>query len=216
MSAAAGMVVMEMNTPISAPALDSVSETTPASPATTATTTENRLGELIRSETGRTPRRYSCGVRPDQRMHRANSRVTAIASTNPASSTSRPVRTALPSLRSRPSATAAIALYSGPTTMAPTIRIWEFVRMPQAPISPAKTSRAKKLGAYSASPRILASTTCQTGARSPCRRGRQPGCVAGSAIATATSSIITELARLRPRASSRSSTWLADWLMRSN
>jgi len=55
MSAAAGIVVTEMNTPISAPALDWVSEITPTMPATTATTTENRLGELIRSDTGRTP-----------------------------------------------------------------------------------------------------------------------------------------------------------------
>ena len=35
-----------------------------------------------------------------------------------------------------------IALYSGPTTIAPTMRIWELVRMPTAPISPAMVSRA--------------------------------------------------------------------------
>jgi len=52
-----------------------------------------------------------------------------------------------------------IALYSGPTTMAPTIRICELVRMPTAPISPAMASRMQKLGAYTASERILASTT---------------------------------------------------------
>ena len=40
-----------------------------------------------------------------------------------------------------------IALYSGPTTIAPTIRICELVRIPHAPISPANTSKAKKLGA---------------------------------------------------------------------
>ena len=54
-SAAAGMVVTEMKTPIRAPARASVSDTTPTIPASTATITENRLGLLIRSETGLTP-----------------------------------------------------------------------------------------------------------------------------------------------------------------
>jgi hypothetical protein len=55
MLAAAGIVVTEMNTPISAPARDSVSDTTPAMPASTATTTEKKSGLLISAETGRTP-----------------------------------------------------------------------------------------------------------------------------------------------------------------
>ena len=55
MSEAAGIVVTEMNTPMSAFARDSVSETTPTTPASTATMTENTFGELMRSETGRTP-----------------------------------------------------------------------------------------------------------------------------------------------------------------
>jgi hypothetical protein len=55
MSAAAGIVVTEMNTPTSAPVRAWVRNTTPAIPASTATTTENRFGELIRSDTGRTP-----------------------------------------------------------------------------------------------------------------------------------------------------------------
>ena len=39
-----------------------------------------------------------------------------------------------------------IAAYSGPTTMAPTTRIWEFVKMPTAAISPAMISRTNQLG----------------------------------------------------------------------
>jgi hypothetical protein len=147
MSAAAGIVVTEMNTPISAPAFARVSDTTPTIPARTATTTENRLGELIRSETGRTPERYSLGVWPLARMHSAKTSVTAIASRNPARRASSPRRTGRLSRFSRPRATEMIALYSGPTTIAPTIRIWELVRMPQAPISAANISKAKKLGA---------------------------------------------------------------------
>src|SRR6185437_10526143 len=55
MSAAAGIVVTEMNTPIRAPALASVSETTPMIPAATAMMTENMSGLLIRSDTGLRP-----------------------------------------------------------------------------------------------------------------------------------------------------------------
>jgi hypothetical protein len=44
-----------MNTPMSAPPRDCVRDTTPTIPASTATITENKLGELIRSDTGRTP-----------------------------------------------------------------------------------------------------------------------------------------------------------------
>jgi hypothetical protein len=141
------MVVTEMNTPVSALDLARVRDTTPTRPAMTATTTENRLGELIRLDTGRTPSRYSFGVSPDQWMHSANTYVTTIARMNPTVSASRPVPTARLCRRSRPRATAMIALYSGPTTIAPTTRICELVRMPEAPISPAKISSRKKLGA---------------------------------------------------------------------
>jgi hypothetical protein len=51
MPAAAGMVVTEM-----ALAWDCRMETTPTNPASIATDTEERLGWLIRSETGRMPR----------------------------------------------------------------------------------------------------------------------------------------------------------------
>jgi len=47
--AAAGMVVTEMNTPIRALARDSVRDTTPTTPASTATMTEKTLGALMRS-----------------------------------------------------------------------------------------------------------------------------------------------------------------------
>ena len=44
------------------------------------------------------------------------------------------------------SATLMIAAYSGPTTMAPTTRICEFVKMPTAAMSPAMASRTNQLG----------------------------------------------------------------------
>jgi hypothetical protein len=55
MSDAAGIVVTEMNTPMSVLDRASVSETTPTTPASAATINENQFGVLIRLETGRTP-----------------------------------------------------------------------------------------------------------------------------------------------------------------
>ena len=57
-----------------------------------------------------------------------------------------------------------MAPYSGPTTIAPTMRICELVRIPTAPISPAMASRPKKLGEYTAPPRMAASTISHSGA----------------------------------------------------
>lgn len=50
-----------------------------------------------------------------------------------------PLRTMARWPRSIPSATLTMAPYSGPTTMAATIRICEFVTMPTEPIIPATT-----------------------------------------------------------------------------
>src|SRR5215469_1560188 len=175
MSAAAGIVVMDMNTPTSVPALAKVSDMTPTIPATTATTIEYRFGELIRLETGLAPCRYDSAGLPRPRMHKAKISVTAIASANPATRASSPRRTGAQSRRSTPSATATMALYSGPTTMAPTTRICELVRMPQAAMIPAKESKAKKLGEYAAVSLMLASTTSHTGADSPWYVVCQPG-----------------------------------------
>ena len=135
------MVVTEMKTPIRAPARASVNETTPTIPASTATTSENKFGLLIRAETGRSPAEYSLGVCPVQRMIRPKSRVMTIAAENPASRARAPRITGRMLRLSMPSATPMIALYSGPTTMAPTTRIWELVRMPTAAIRPAMIRR---------------------------------------------------------------------------
>src|SRR3954447_16899470 len=55
MTAAAGMVVTEMKTPMSALARASVRDTTPTIPASVATTTEKTFGLPIRALTGRSP-----------------------------------------------------------------------------------------------------------------------------------------------------------------
>ena len=63
-----------------------------------------------------------------------------MAAAKPPASASRPSLTLRRCRWLRPRATAMIAVYSGPTTIAATIRIWELVRMPTAPISAAMTS----------------------------------------------------------------------------
>ena len=79
-------------------------------------------------------------------MATPKSTAAAIAVRNPQSSADSPRRTGPPWRWSMPRATAMIAPYSGPTTMAPTTRICELVRIPTAAMSPAITSRTKKLG----------------------------------------------------------------------
>ena len=140
--AAAGMVVTEMKTPMRALARDSVRDITPTSPARMATMTENTFGVLMRSATGLTPCRYWAGRvarcldrQPEQERHHDRR-------DEPPQQGEQPV----PRQRAVADAeaeryVAMIALYSGPTTMAPTMRIWELVRMPTAPISPAMVSR---------------------------------------------------------------------------
>jgi hypothetical protein len=64
-----------------------------------------------------------------------------MAARNPHSRASRPSHIGSRSSLPMPTATPMMALYSGPTTIAPTMRICELVRMPTAPISPASTSR---------------------------------------------------------------------------
>jgi len=81
--AAAGIVVTEMNTPISALARASVSETTPTRPARMATMTENAFGELMRSATGRTPCTNAAGTWPAPRTASANRNVATTAARNP-------------------------------------------------------------------------------------------------------------------------------------
>jgi hypothetical protein len=111
-----------------------------------------------------------------------------------------------------------IAPYSGPTTIAATMRICELVRMPTAPIRPAMTSRVKKLRGYWPSARILASTMSQTGGTSA-RPGRPAGVpvpgAAGAVIDTSTYSTAIEPSPLS-WARSACSTRFADRSARSN
>src|ERR1700722_11730055 len=142
---------------------------------------------------------------------------TAIA--NPAARAIRPRPTAPRSPLSMPSAVAMIAPYSGPTTIAATMRICELVRMPTTPIRPAMTSRVKKLSGYRPSARILASTMSQTGGTSA-RRGRPAGVPVAAGVAVAVIDTSTYSIEIEPSPASwarrRCSTRFATWSGRSN
>ena len=144
-SAAAGMVVTEMNTPISALARDEVKGNHAYDPGQDGDYHREPVGGVdqvrngpvaaqvqLRRLAGR-PDRHPKHERDHDRGQEPCDQGAAIAHRGRCR-------------RLIPSATAMIALYSGPTTIAPTMRICELLRMPTAPISPAITSRMKKLG----------------------------------------------------------------------
>ena len=72
MFAAAGIVVTETSTPISAPDLAEVSDRTPATPANTATMNENASGSEMKSVSGCAVTVKPSGVRSTARTASAN------------------------------------------------------------------------------------------------------------------------------------------------
>ena len=91
----------------------------------------------IRLVTGRIPNRNAVGSRPRTLTSWANPNAATMASKNPIVNADSPSLTAFPERRSSPSAMLVIAPYSGPRTIAATMRIWELVSMPTAPMTPA-------------------------------------------------------------------------------
>jgi hypothetical protein len=125
MSAAAGTVVTEMKTPTSAPLFAEVSESTPATPASTATTSDQRSGAVMKPVWGRSALSSSVPNQPRPRPMRVTPAVAPMAMAKPATSVVRARR----ALRARPRTTAraraASGANSGPSTIAPMVRIAE-------------------------------------------------------------------------------------------
>ena len=83
MSAAAGIVVIEMATPTRAADLPSVTESIPAAPAHSATTTEKPSGAAIACAMLLPIRRNSSGATPTQRRSTVDRYASRIAAVNP-------------------------------------------------------------------------------------------------------------------------------------
>jgi len=90
MSAAAGIVVIEIATPTSAADLPSVTESMPAAPAQSATTTEKPSGAAIASAIAFPTRWNSSGAIPTTRSSRVDANASAIAAVKPTATARKP------------------------------------------------------------------------------------------------------------------------------
>ena len=159
---AAGIVVTEIRTPIRAPDLAFVRDRIPAVPATKATKNEKKPGFEMNPVSSWSLGTKSSGLAPMA----SNARVARHASTmpvgnpTPSAASDRRARSDLrwTSATDRP----ASGPNSGPTTIAPTIRIGWSSRMPTAPICIASTMNATKLIESSVFSLVLCSTSSQT------------------------------------------------------
>src|SRR5881394_2711465 len=161
-AAAAGIVVTEISTPISAPDLAEVSESIPATPAKKATMKEKVLGSEMNAVSGRSPTRKPPPTRSVHLAKRPKRKAAVIPIGKPTASASRERRPR--SGRRCTSATQrpASGPNSGPTTIAPTIRIgWPSITPAEA-IRHAITMQARKLAFSSMFSEVRASTSSQT------------------------------------------------------
>ena len=191
------MVVTETRTPISVPLRPSVSDSMPTTPAATATTAARASGSAMNAVSSRSEIRYAAGAIWVRRK-------AAVATTEAPAATASPIpsvrRAAPPSAeRRRTMAThrAASGPYSGPTTMAPTIRIGESSRMPTAAIMAATAMNTRNDTVSSDSLRQRSSISSHTSASAP-----WPAVAASAASAasdTTTSSTSTVMEPRRPR-----------------
>src|ERR1044072_8694945 len=162
MLAAAGIVVTEISTPTSAPDLAEVSERTPAAPAKTATMKENSSGSAMNWVSGLSTLLKSASTRPVARQRRGKRKAAVIP-------TGKPIANAVTERRATPRrrSTAATQMpasgpNSGPTTIAPTIRIGEPVKIPTEAIKQARAMKARKVAESSMLSEVRGSTSSQT------------------------------------------------------
>ena len=182
---AAGIVVTEIRTPISAPDLAFVSERIPATPATKATKNEKKSGLEMKSVSSWSRRHEVVRARPDPLEHQRRETGKHDAGRE---SRRRGRRTSAgrgPSAAGRAPRTARRAGRTpGPTTMAPTIRIGWSSRMPTAPICMASTMNATKLIESS----VFSLVRCSTSSQTTASEGR-PGAAFSAATAASESEV---------------------------
>src|SRR4051812_599067 len=124
---AAGTGGTLMKTPTMVAERETARARAPAAPASSATTKDHWSGCQMKPVLGRARVTSSTVTRPAQRANSASSAITAIAKANENSRSRRP-RPIIPGRRSAmPALAAATALYSGPTTIAPTTSTAESV-----------------------------------------------------------------------------------------
>ena len=162
MLAAAGIVVTEIRTPTSAPDLAEVRDRTPAVPASAATIAVKWSGREMKSVKGCPSCEKSSGINPVASNMRVARKLAAIARGNPTASAVSDRFTRSPRLWTTATQRPANGPNSGPTTIAPMIRMIWSVRIPTAAISVATTMKARKLPESSTFSEVRDSTSSQT------------------------------------------------------
>ena len=202
-------MVTEIRTPTRAPDLAEVSERIPATPAKTAMITENSFGREMNWVNGWFPAVGSPGPMLIRLVKSANRKAAVIAAGNPTrSALAERIAT---SLRLAISATQkpAIGPNSGPTTIAPMIRIVESRMIPHAAISPAITISVMKFQ-FSSVLSVVRDATCSQITASPGIPSAACSALSpASEISTSTASIAIDPSRSTPRSFRSPSTMLA-------
>lgn len=139
MLAAAGIVVTEIRTPISAPDFAVERLSIPAAPAHAATMNANASGREMIREKRWSPLSKSSGMMPAASKASVASTVTPMASGKPTSSAPVKRRASWPRPWTIATERPASGPNSGPTTIAPTMRIADSSRMPMAANTAAST-----------------------------------------------------------------------------
>ena len=197
---AAGTVVTLMKTPTIVEVFSMASASTPAAPATRATTNDHMSGCQMKPVFGRGFVIISASIAPVNRANSASSATTPTAKAKLSTSSRRLRPTSPHRANTIPTEAAAIALNSGPTTIAPTTRTAESVITAMAARITASTRKMTYDTVGWAPSSAWASTDSQMTASSGC-----PGASASRRDAAANGVESGVVSTMPPRSSSPSS-----------
>ena len=209
MFAAAGIVVTEMSTPISAPDFDVLSESIPAAPANRPIATAYQSGEAIVLARPWSASVKVSGPRPTSLASTVRPSVTRMPSGKPTASAVKE-RTASAGRRcTAATQKPAIGPNSGPTTIAPTIRIALSRITPIEAITVAMTMKARKLADSSADSDVRSVSSSHTTASAGEPTAARSAAIAASDITVSIWSTAIEPLWCRPSRRRSASTTLA-------
>ena len=177
-----------MSTPINAPDFAEVRESIPAIPATKATKKEKKSGLAMKSVSGWLLGSKSSGDTPRARNASTERSVISTPAGNPTARAASERRAKSGRRSTRATDSPASGPNSGPTTIAPTIRIGWSRRMPTAAICMARIMKATKLTESSVFSLVRCSTSSHTTASEGSPRAARSALLAESEITLCTSS----------------------------
>jgi hypothetical protein len=155
-------VVTEIRTPISAPDFAVLSDSIPAAPAQNATKKAKKSGLAMILDRSWDPASNVSGVSPVARKITDAIRLMSAAAGSPIASVTKERAARRPRRWTTATQKPAMGPNSGPTTIAPTMRIGEFRKMPTAAMSAASSMKAMNDQVSSASSDVRSTTSSQT------------------------------------------------------